>query len=337
MTILLTGGLGFIGSHTAVELLNEGHDVIIVDNLSNSKEDVYIKIRQLGKGGHVVFKPYDTRDEVAMDAVFKEFKPEVVIHFAGLKAVGESMEKPDLYYEWNLESTISLLKVMKYNNCKKIIFSSTATVYFPTVDLDEDSFLKPTNTYANTKYLQELMLKDLAENHDFNVCILRYFNPIGAHPSGLIGENPNGRPNNLMPYINKVAIGELPHLNIFGNDYDTWDGTGVRDYIHVVDLAKAHTLAINYVNEHKYDVFNIGTGKGYSVLDIVKAYENANDIKIHFKIADRRPGDTDMFWSKPYKAMKYLGWKPEYTLEDMCRDSYNFIRREISNDNEIDV
>lgn len=325
MKIMLTGGAGYIGSHIAVELLNRGHDIIITDNFKNSKPEVINNIKKI-TGKDFEFHQYDVRDEIAMRVLIGESKPDCIVHLAGLKAVGDSMKAPTYYYAYNLSLMTSLLEEMKAAGCSNLIFSSTATVYKPKCGLKEDDIIAPTNTYAMTKWLQEEMLEDLAKNHDFNVAVLRYFNPIGAHESGLIGEDPQGVPNNLMPYINKVAIGELPQLNVFGDDYDTKDGTGVRDYIHIVDLAKAHVLAIETSKNQKYRVYNIGTGTGYSVMDIIKTYEKVNNVRISYKVVERRPGDMAIFYADPTKIEKELGWSAKLNLEDMCKSSYNFIK-----------
>ena len=332
MKVLVTGGLGFIGSHAVVELLENNHDVVIVDNLNNSKIEVAENIKKITDKGEIKVYIGDCRDEEFMETVFTDNRIDAVIHFAGLKAVGESVREPIMYYQTNIGSTLSLLKVMQKHNVKKIIFSSTATVYgIPEVPQIDETFEtgKTTNPYATSKYMIERILEDLyISDNEWSIGILRYFNPIGSHESGLIGEEPNGIPNNLMPYILKVANGELPYLNVFGNDYNTHDGTGVRDYIHVVDLAKAHIKAMIKINEgsgiYKY---NLGTGIGYSVLDIVNNFEKANNIKINYKIAPRRPGDIDEYFSNPKKAELELGWKAEKNIEDMCRDAWNFMTK----------
>lgn len=330
MQVLVTGGLGFLGSHICVELMENDYDVVVVDNLYNSKIEVAEKIKQITSKENLKVYIGDCADEDLMNKVFAENQIDSVIHCAGLKAVGESVKKPVLYYQTNLGTTLNLLKVMQNHNVKKIIFSSTATVYgIPKTKKIDETFEtgKTTNPYGTSKYMIERILEDLyISDENWSIGILRYFNPIGAHESGLIGEEPNGIPNNLMPYILKVANGELPHLNVFGNDYDTHDGTGVRDYIHVVDLAKAHLKAMLKLNEasgvYKY---NLGTGVGYSVLDIVNNFEKANNIKINYQIAPRRDGDVDEYFSDPSKAERELGWKAEKTIEDMCRDAWNFM------------
>ncbi len=328
MKILVTGGCGYIGSHTCVELLNKGYEVIIIDNLSNSKEDVIDKIKKITSKS-VKFYNGDLRDKTLLDKIFKENIIDAVIHFAGLKAVGESVKLPLMYYENNIYSTIVLLNVMKDNNCKKIIFSSSATVYGnpEILPITENAKLSTTNPYGTTKLFIERILEDLYKaDNEFSISILRYFNPIGAHESGLIGENPNGIPNNLMPFIVKVATKELECLNIFGNDYDTKDGTGVRDYIHVVDLAKGHIKALEKIlKENTISYYNLGTGTGYSVLEMVNSFEKINNLKINYKIIERRPGDIATCYSDPTKAFKELGWKAEKGIVDMCKDAYNFV------------
>ena len=329
MKILVTGGLGFIGSHTCVELLNEGHDVIVVDNLNNSKEEVFDKIKQITNNENIKLYIEDVRNKENLNKIFDENEIDLVIHFAGYKAVGESVKNPVMYYENNIGSTNTLLQCMMEHNVKKIIFSSTATVYgVPKFSPIEECFEvgNTTNPYATTKYMIERILNDLyLSDNEWGIVVLRYFNPIGAHKSGLIGENPNGIPNNLMPYILKVASGELPKLNIFGNDYETHDGTGVRDYIHVVDLAKGHVKAINKIaNQSGMNTYNLGTGVGYSVLDIVNNFNKANSLNIPYEFAPRRAGDIDSFFSNPGKAKQELGWVAEMGIEEMCRDSWNF-------------
>lgn len=328
MKILVTGGCGYIGSHTSVELLNEGYEVVIVDNLSNSKEEVINKIELITKK-KVLFYKGDLRDESLLERIFNENKIEAVIHFAGLKAVGESVKEPLKYYENNIGSTICLLKSMQKHNSKKIIFSSSATVYGDpeVLPITETARLSTTNPYGTTKLFIERILEDLYKSDkEFGIIILRYFNPIGAHSSGLIGENPKGIPNNLMPYIVKVANRELECLNVFGNDYNTKDGTGVRDYIHVVDLAKGHISALKRIlSTNELEYYNLGTGNGYSVLDIINTFEKVNRIKINYKIVERRAGDIASCYADPSKALKELNWKTTKNLDDMCRDAYNFI------------
>ena len=328
MKILLTGGAGYIGSHTAVELYNAGHEVVIVDNLVNSKEEVIKRIDEIS-GKQTPFIKADVRDHAAMDAVFKSHKIDAVIHFAGLKAVGESVAKPLEYYENNMNATFVLLDVMRQNGCKNIIFSSSATVYGdPAIIPITEECPKGhcTNPYGQTKSMLEEVLMDVQKaDPEWNVVLLRYFNPIGAHKSGLIGENPNGIPNNLMPYITQTAIGIRKELGVFGDDYDTPDGTGVRDYIHVVDLATGHVAALKAIEKNcGVAIYNLGTGHGYSVLDVVKAFEKANDLKVPYVIKPRRPGDIATCYCNPAKAKAELGWEAQYGIEDMCRDSWNF-------------
>ena len=325
--ILVTGGLGYIGSHTVVELLDNNYDVVIIDNLSNSKIEVLDKLKKI-TGKDIKYYQNDVCDKEALRKIFKENKIDGVIHFAGFKAVGESVAKPLMYYRNNIDSTLSLLEVMGEFSCYNIIFSSSATVYGSPKSLPiyEDFPLSTTNPYGTTKLFIEYILNDLyVSDNNWNITILRYFNPIGAHKSGLIGEDPNGIPNNLMPYIVKVANGELPILSIFGDDYNTVDGTGVRDYIHVVDLAKGHVLALNNKSTG-VKVYNLGTGKGTSVKELVNAFERVNNITINKKIAPRRPGDIDECYASCDKAFKELGFKAEKTVDEMCRDSYNFVK-----------
>lgn len=328
MKILVTGGAGYIGSHTCVQLLNNGYEVVIVDNFSNSSSDVLNKIKEITNKDFGFYEG-DLCDKSVLEKIFLENDIDAVIHFAGYKAVGESVKLPLKYYENNLVSTINLCEIMKKHNCKKLVFSSSATVYGnpKSLPIKEDASLSTTNPYGTTKLMIEGILKDLyVSDNEFSIAILRYFNPIGADKSGLIGENPNGIPNNLMPYIVKVANKELEVLSIFGNDYDTHDGTGVRDYIHVVDLAKGHIKAIEkIINSTGVDCYNLGTGTGYSVLDIVNTFEKVNNIKVNYKIVERRPGDIASCYADPTKALNELGFKAEYGLEDMCRDAYNYV------------
>ncbi len=326
--ILVTGGLGFIGSHTCCELLNDNYEVVIVDNLSNSKLDVIDKIKKITNKDLTFYKE-DLCNEEAIDKIFSQEHIDAVIHFAALKAVGESVSKPLMYYENNLISTINLLKIMQKYNCKKIVFSSSATVYGnpKTLPIKEDFPLSTTNPYGTTKLMIEQILKDVViSDKEFSITILRYFNPIGAHPTGLLGENPQGIPNNLMPYIVRVATKQLETLNIFGSDYNTKDGTGVRDYIHVVDLAKGHLKALDKIFKDKgIFYYNLGTGKGYSVLELVNTFKAVNNVDIPYKIVARRPGDIASCYADCSKAYEELGWQATLDLEKMCKDSYNFI------------
>lgn len=328
MNIFVTGGAGYIGSHTCVELLNAGHDVVIADNFYNSCPEALNRIKEL-TGKDFKFYECDIRDRNALDRIFAENKIDAVIHFAGLKAVGESVRIPLEYYENNIGSTLTLCEAMRAAGCKKLVFSSSATVY----GMNNPSPLKEkmpiggtTNPYGTTKYMIELILRDLyTSDNEWSIALLRYFNPIGAHKSGRIGENPNGIPNNLMPYITQVAVGKLECLSIFGDTYDTPDGTGVRDYIHVVDLALGHLKAVEKVMSGTgIDAYNLGTGKGYSVLDIVKAFEKASGVKLNYKIVGSRPGDIAVCYSDPSKALKELGWKAERGIEEMCEDSWRW-------------
>ena len=331
MKILVSGGTGFIGSHTCVELLNKGHEVVIFDNLYNSQEEVVDKIKTI-TGKDVTFHKADMLKPEELRPIFEAHKFDAVIHFAGLKAVGESVRKPLMYYQNNLTGTINLCQLMAEYGCKRMIFSSSATVYGNPafVPITEECPLgQTTNPYGETKAMLERILSDLCiPDPEWSVVLLRYFNPIGAHESGLIGEVPNGIPNNLMPYITQVAVGKLPELGVFGDDYDTPDGTGVRDYIHVVDLAKGHVNAVDKViGSTGVNIYNLGTGNGYSVLDIVKAFEAANGIMIPYSIKPRRPGDIATCYADPGKAFRELGWKAEFDLTRMCKDSWNFAKK----------
>ena len=327
MNILVTGGCGYIGSHTCCELLNKGHNVIIIDNLSNSKKEVVNYIKEI-TGRDVTLYIGDVCDKDLLRKIFNENKIDSVIHFAGYKAVGESVKLPLKYYRNNLDSTLSLCEVMSEFDCKNLVFSSSATVYgIPKkLPIKEDFPLSTTNPYGTTKLMIERILKDLyTSDNTWHIALLRYFNPIGAHSSGLLGEDPNGIPNNLMPYIVKVATGDLECLSIFGDDYDTKDGTGVRDYIHVVDLALGHIAAIEKIDkEPGVYTYNLGTGVGYSVLDLVKTFIKVNNINVNYKIAPRRPGDIAECYADTTKASDELHWHATKTIEDMCRDSYNF-------------
>ena len=328
MQILLTGGAGYIGSHTIIELDKAGHSVVVVDNLVNSKEEAIRRVEKI-IGKPVPFVKADVRDRAAMEEIFKTYSIDAVIHFAGLKAVGESCEKPLEYYENNMNATFVLLDVMRKNGCKNIIFSSSATVYGDPAQIPITEACPKghcTNPYGQTKsMLEEVMIDVQKADPEWNVVLLRYFNPIGAHKSGLIGENPNGIPNNLMPYITQTAIGIRKELGVFGNDYDTPDGTGVRDYIHVCDLASGHVAALQAIDRKcGLAIYNLGTGHGYSVLDVVNAFQKANGLKVPYVIKPRRPGDIATCYCNPAKAKEELGWKAQYGIEDMCRDSWNF-------------
>lgn len=327
--ILVTGGTGFIGSHTCVELLNAGHNVIIVDNLSNSKAESANRIEKI-TGKKVKLYIADICDKSKLSDIFRENKIDAVIHFAGLKAVGESVAKPVEYYTNNIYGTLILIDVMRENNCKKIVFSSSATVYGMNnkAPYTEDMPTSATNPYGYTKVMIEQILRDVCvADKDFSVVALRYFNPIGAHKSGLIGEDPNGIPNNLLPYIAQVAIGKLECLSVYGDDYETPDGTGVRDYIHVTDLAKGHLCAVEYADTHTgFEAVNLGTGNGQSVLEVVSAYEKACGKPINKKIAPRRAGDIAASFADASKAKMLFGWTADSTIEEMCLDSWNFTK-----------
>lgn len=331
MAVLLPGGAGYIGSHTAVELLNAGKEIIIIDNFSNSKPEVLENIKKI-TGKDFKFYEMDYADKEKLEKVFQENKIDAVLNFAGYKAVGESVQKPLEYYINNVSGCLVLLDTMRKYNCKKFIFSSSATVYGEPekIPLTEDCKTGgTTNPYGTTKLFIEQILKDLYKSdNSWDIGILRYFNPVGAHESGLIGEEPQGIPNNLMPYIARVAAGKLKELSVFGNDYDTPDGTGVRDYIHVVDLAKGHVNMLEKLDKEETGLFiyNLGTGKGYSVLDMVKAFEKATGKKVPYKIAPRRAGDIAACYADPTKAKKELGWEATKTLEDMCLDSWNYVK-----------
>lgn len=328
MKILVTGGTGYIGSHTSVELLNAGYEIVIVDNFSNSKPDVIDKIKQI-TNKNFSFYEGDVCDKEFMDDVFSKENIDAVIHFAGYKAVGESVKLPLMYYRNNIDSTLTLCEVMNKYNVKKLVFSSSATVYGnpESLPIKEDFPLSTTNPYGSTKLMIEGILKDLyISDNSWSIAVLRYFNPIGAHESGLIGENPNDIPNNLMPYIVKVATGELECLSVFGDDYDTKDGTGVRDYIHVVDLSLGHIKAIEkIVNTNGIDYYNLGTGNGYSVLEIVNNFSKVNGVAVNYKIAPRRPGDIAACYADPSYAKQKLNWSATKGIEEMCRDSYRFV------------
>ena len=333
MKILVTGGAGYIGSHTQVVLLEAGHEVVCLDNLSNSSPKAQERVEAL-TGKKVPFYAADVRDRAALERVFSEHRFDCVIHFAGLKAVGESVAKPWEYYENNIGGTLTLTDVMRKHGCKRIIFSSSATVYGDPAEIPITENCpkgRCTNPYGWTKWMQEEILRDLhtadvrnGDKDPWRVVILRYFNPIGAHPSGLLGEDPNGVPNNLMPYITQVAVGKLEKLHVFGKDYDTPDGTGVRDYIHVMDLARGHAAALQAIEAGGVEVFNLGTGRGYSVLEIVAAFEAASGVKIPYVVDPRRPGDIAVCYADPAKAERALGWRAEKDIADMCRDSWNW-------------
>lgn len=328
MNILLCGGAGFIGTHTIIELDKAGHSVVVVDNFSNSKPEALHRVGEM-IGKEVKWYEADVRDREAMNRIFEENTFDAVIHYAGLKSVGESVAKPLEYYENNMTATFVLVDVMRNHGCKNIIFSSSATVYgdpavIPITEECPKGFC--TNPYGQTKWMLEEVLKDVRRaDPEWNVVLLRYFNPIGAHPSGRIGEDPNGIPNNLMPYITQVAVGKREELGVFGNDYDTPDGTGVRDYIHVCDLAAGHVCALKAIERNQgLSIYNLGTGHGYSVLDVVKAFEKANNLKIKYSIKPRRAGDIATCYCNPAKAKAELGWEAKYGIEEMCRDSWNW-------------
>ena len=330
MRVLVTGGAGYIGSHTVLELINNGYEVVIVDNFSNSKPVVLDRLREIS-GKEIKFYEVDLCDKENLRIVFEEQEIDAVIHFAGYKAVGESVAKPLMYYRNNIDSTLSLLEVMSEYGVKKIVFSSSATVYGnpEVLPLNEGCRLSTTNPYGTTKLYIEGILKDLyVSDNEWSIAVLRYFNPVGAHESGLIGEDPNGIPNNLMPYIVKVAIGELPYLNIFGDDYDTKDGTGVRDYIHITDLANGHIKAMDYVIENTgIDYYNLGTGHGYSVLEMVNTFKEVNGVDVPYKIVDRRDGDIAECYADTKYAYEKLGFKAQYGLSEMVESAYNYVKK----------
>ena len=324
--ILVTGGAGYIGSHTVLELLNKGYEVVVVDNFSNSSFESIKRVQKI-TGKEVIFYEADIRDEEKMDEVFAAHKIDAVIHFAAYKAVGESCKLPLKYYENNISGTVGLLKIMAKRGVKKIIFSSSATVYGDPerLPLDETCRLSTTNPYGSTKLMMEMIMQDLYKaDNEWNIILLRYFNPVGAHESGLIGEDPKGIPNNLMPFVAQVASGKLSCINVFGNDYDTPDGTGVRDYIHVVDLALGHIAAIEKCNDSGVHIYNLGTGNGYSVLDMIKAFEKACGKKLPYKICERRSGDIAACYACPDKAKKELGWEAKFGIEEMCADQWRW-------------
>lgn len=327
MKILVTGGAGYIGSHTCLELLQAGHEVVVVDNLMNSKEESLKRVQELA-GKALNFYKVDLLDNKGLDAVFNKSSIDAVIHFAGLKAVGESVTVPLRYYHNNVTATLNLCEIMTKYNIKNLVFSSSATVYGDpdTVPIKEDFPLSPTNPYGRSKLMVEEVLQDLySADETWNIAILRYFNPVGAHSSGRIGENPNGIPNNLMPFISQVAVGDLSELSVFGNDYPTHDGTGIRDYIHVVDLAIGHLKALEKLTTHPGVVlYNLGTGKGYSVLEVISAFEKASGKKIPYKLVSRRPGDIAVCYADPLKAKRELNWSADIKLNEMCADTWRW-------------
>jgi UDP-glucose 4-epimerase len=329
VSVLITGGAGYIGSHNCVELLNSGEEIVVVDNFANSKPEALNRIKKI-TGKDFKFYEADLLDKKAINKIFDENNIESVIHFAALKAVGESVQKPIDYYYNNLTGTLVLCEIMKKHGVKKIVFSSSATVYGTpkTVPIKEDFPLSATNPYGSTKLMVEQILRDVyVSDNEWSISLLRYFNPIGAHKSGLIGEDPNGIPNNLMPYISQVASKKLECLSVFGNDYDTHDGTGVRDYIHVVDLSIGHLKALERIRQVKgVEAYNLGTGVGYSVLDMVKAFEEANHVAVNYKIVDRRPGDIAECYADPTLAKENLGWTSQRDIVEMCRDTWNFTK-----------
>lgn len=326
--VVVTGGAGYIGSHTCVELLQAGHEVVVVDNLSNAKAEALRRVEELAGRSLAAFHRVDVQDREAVRAVFQIAPVDAVVHFAALKAVGESVREPQRYYQNNIGGTLALTQVMAEAGVKTLVFSSSATVYGdpPAVPIREDFPTGPTNPYGRTKWVTEMLLRDLASaDPGWRIALLRYFNPVGAHPSGLIGEDPNGLPNNLMPYVSQVAVGRLPRLRVFGGDYATSDGTGVRDYIHVVDLAAGHLRAVDYLASHAGMVtVNLGTGRGYSVLEVVRAFEQACGRPVPYDIAARRPGDIAECWAAPGLAAELFGWKAERDLADMCRDAWRW-------------
>lgn len=326
MKVLVTGGAGYIATHTDVVLLEKGYDVVVIDNFSNSSFEAIENVEKI-TSKKIKFYEGDVRDKEVLARIFTENQIDAVIHFAGLKAVGESCQKPIMYYQNNLISTLSLLEAMQKHNVKRLVFSSSATVYGTPerLPLDEECSLSTTNPYGSTKLMIEEMLRYVyASDNSWHILLLRYFNPVGAHKSGLIGEDPKDIPNNLMPYVAKVAFGELPYLRVFGNDYDTPDGTGVRDYIHVLDLAEGHIAALENINKYGVEAINLGTGVGYSVLDMIKAFEKASGNKVEYKIEGRRAGDIATCYASPDKAKKELNWEAKRGLEEMCKDLWNF-------------
>ena len=333
MNVLVTGGAGYIGSHTAVELIEAGYDAIIVDDLSNAKEDVIDRIETI-TGKRPVFYKEDCKDKEAMRKIFSENKIDAIIHFAAYKAVGESIQKPLEYYRNNIDSTLTLMEVMEEFGCKKFVFSSSATVYGPNNPYpykEEMKAIESTSPYGWTKVMIERILTDYVTAHpDYCAVLLRYFNPIGSHPSGLLGDDPNGIPNNLMPYISRVAAGKLEKLTIFGDDYPTPDGTCQRDYLHVVDLAVGHLKALEYAeNNSGVEAFNLGTGNGVSVMELVHAFDEANDMQLPYVIGPRREGDLPAFWADAQKAKDVLGWEAKYSVEDMCKSAWEFVKKQM--------
>ena len=325
MNVLVTGGAGYIGSHTCVELLNAGHSIVVFDNFYNSSAESIDRVKKI-TGKDFPFYECDMLDLEALDRIFSEHHIDAVIHFAGYKAVGESVAKPLMYFHNNITGTLCLLETMRKHGCKRIVFSSSATVYGDpaTVPIKEDFPLSVTNPYGRTKLMIEDIMRDLwVSDHEWSIVLLRYFNPVGAHESGLIGENPKGIPNNIMPKITQVAVGRLPYVSVFGTDYPTKDGTGVRDYIHVVDLAKGHVKAIAYAENHQtVEAVNLGTGHGYSVLELINTFAQVNGVKVPYQIEARRPGDVAACYADPSKAEALFGWKAELELNSMCRDSW---------------
>ncbi|MBQ3530299.1 MAG: UDP-glucose 4-epimerase GalE [Oscillospiraceae bacterium] len=333
MKVLVTGGAGYIGSHTAVELIEAGYEAIIVDDLSNAKEDVIDRIKTI-TGVRPVFYKEDCKDKEAMRRIFSEHKIDAIIHFAAYKAVGESVQKPLEYYRNNIDSTLTLMEVMEEFGCKKFVFSSSATVYGPNNPYpykEEMKAIESSSPYGWTKVMIERILTDYVTAHpDFCAILLRYFNPIGSHPSGLLGDDPNGIPNNLMPYISRVAAGKLEKLTIFGDDYPTPDGTCQRDYLHVVDLAVGHLDALEYAENHEgVEAINLGTGNGVSVMELVNAFNEANDMELPYVIGPRREGDLPAFWADAQKAKTLLGWEAKYTVEDMCKSAWEFVKKQM--------
>jgi len=326
MNILVTGGAGYIGSHTCVQLLAHNHSVVVVDNLANSSAEALARVKAIS-GKSVVFEPVDVLDTTALARVFNDHAIEAVVHFAGLKAVGESVAEPARYYQTNVQGTLNLIQAMQTHGVSQLVFSSSATVYGDpaTVPITEDAPLGPTNPYGRTKLVAEMLLRDhAAANSEWSVVLLRYFNPVGAHPSGLIGEDPRGAPNNLMPYVAQVAIGRRPHVNVFGNDYPTPDGTGIRDYIHVQDLAAGHVAALGALTMPGVHTYNLGTGRAYSVLEMITAFEAASGQPVPYQVQGRRPGDIAACFASPTKALDELGWQACHDIDAMCQDAWRW-------------